>query len=102
MHSWSEHISDRLIKVLTVGGMAWFYMWQFVFRPQRLIASIVRVARRRPVTMFDKTIEVALQNFVTRRRKLDVKAVERLPEPIDFSRIAEAIAIGGPAPGPRG
>lgn len=99
MRSWSEHISDRLIKLLTVGGIAWFYMWQFVFRPQRLIASLWRLARGRPVTMFDNTIEVALQNFVTRRRKLHIKAVDRLPDPVDFSRIAEAVAADRqPAP----
>jgi anaerobic magnesium-protoporphyrin IX monomethyl ester cyclase len=91
MHSWSEHISDRLIKVLTVGGIAWFYFWQFLFRPQRLAASLGRILRRRPVTMFDKTIDVMLTNFVTRRRKVHVEAVEQLPNPVDFGRIREAI-----------
>ena len=90
MLSWSEHISHRLIKVLTVGGMVWFYSWQFLFRPQRLLTSLLRLARRRPVTMFDKTIDVALVNFVTRRRKLRVNDVEWLPQSIDFSRIPEA------------
>ena len=44
--------------------------------------------------MFDKTIEVALQNFVTRRRKVHVQAVDQLPEPVDFSSIAEMVAAG--------
>lgn len=85
MHSWSEYISHRLIKVLTVGGIAWFYFWQFLFRPWRLAASVARLVRSKPVSMFDKTLDVALQNFVTRRRKLHVKEVERLPDALPAS-----------------
>ena len=100
MVSWSEHISTRQIKFLTVGGMAWFYGWQFLFRPHRLAASAVRLFHGRPVTMFDKTIAVMLQNFVTRRRKLDVKALVRLPIPVDFSRIPEVIGRPWPRSSP--
>ena len=91
MLSWSEHLSDRLIKFLTVGGMAWFYAWQFLFRPWRLAVSIGRIVASRPQTMFERTLHVALENFVTRRRKVQVTAVEHVPMSGGESRIRELI-----------
>ncbi len=91
MRSWSDHISDSQIKMLTVGGIAWFYSWQFLFRPHRLAGTLLRLIQQRPVTMLEKTVAVVLQNFVTRQRKLHVKAVDSLPERVDFTRIHEVI-----------
>ncbi|MCZ6601410.1 MAG: cobalamin-dependent protein [Planctomycetota bacterium] len=76
MLSWSEHLSHRQTKFLTVGGMAWFYGWQFLFRPWRLLGTIKRIASGQPQTMFDMAVSGLLQNFVTKRRKLRIRGTE--------------------------
>lgn len=68
MRSWSEHISDRLIKILTVGGMIWFYFWQFLFRPQRFLGVIRRLIRKQPRTMFDRALDGIIRNHLKGRK----------------------------------
>lgn len=69
MQSWSEHISSRQIKYLTVGGMAWFYFWQYLFRPWRAARSVYRLARSRPKTMLERTVDGLIRNFVKGRKR---------------------------------
>jgi len=69
MQSWSEHISSRQIKYLTVGGMAWFYFWQYLFRPWRAARSVYRLARSTPKTMLERTVDGILRNFVKGRKR---------------------------------
>jgi len=76
MRSWSEHLSDRQTKFLTVGGMAWFYGWQFLFRPWRLFGAMKRIISGKPRTMFDMAVSGLLRNFVTKRRKLRIQGTE--------------------------
>lgn len=78
MVSWSEHISNWQMSWLTIGGMAWFYGWQFLMRPWRLLGSIVRIVREKPVTMFDKTLYVFIQDFISKKRKRNLQVVETL------------------------
>jgi anaerobic magnesium-protoporphyrin IX monomethyl ester cyclase len=85
MRSWSEHITDRQIKILTVGGMAWFYTWQYLFRPQRALRSAYRLATSQPQTMLERALDGVLRNLV-RGRKRGTVEVEKLPtepRPID-------------------
>jgi radical SAM superfamily enzyme YgiQ (UPF0313 family) len=78
MKSWSEFISDREIKLLTVGGMAFFYVCQHLFRPWRGLASLLRLLRGQPRTMLERTLDGLARNFVRgHRRRLDV--VEPFP-----------------------
>ncbi len=89
MRSWSEHISDTQIKLLTVGGIAWFYLWQYLFRPWRAIRAIARVAASRPQTMLERTVDGIIRNFVRgRKRGADIEWVGWRVQP----------APGGPAP----
>lgn len=57
MTSWSEHISNRRLKLLTVAGMAWFYGFQFLFRPWRLIGSLRRLLSNSPRTMMERLLD---------------------------------------------
>ena len=57
MTSWSEYISNRRLKFLTVGGMAWFYGFQFLFRPWRLMGSLRRLLANRPRTMMERLVD---------------------------------------------
>ena len=81
MLSWSEHLTDRQIKFLTVGGMAWFYGWQFLLRPWRFLGTVRRLVSGEPYTMFDKAIDGLLRNFVTKRRKLRIQGTASIPVP---------------------
>jgi anaerobic magnesium-protoporphyrin IX monomethyl ester cyclase len=63
MTSWSEHISNRRLKLLTVGGMAWFYGFQFLFRPWRAIGSLRRLLANRPRTMMERLIDAKRATF---------------------------------------
>ena len=75
MKSWSEHISDRQLKFLTVGGMISFYVLQFLFRPWRVFGSLGRIACHTHRTMLERLIEAVVHNFVQGRR-LKVEATE--------------------------
>jgi anaerobic magnesium-protoporphyrin IX monomethyl ester cyclase len=81
MKSWSEHISDRWLKVLTVGGIAWFYLFQFLFRPWRGVAAVLRLVAQRPQTMLERILDGVLRNFVhgARRNIEDVEVVPPAP-----------------------
>jgi hypothetical protein len=69
MKSWSEHISDRQIKFLTVGGMAWFYAWQYAFRPQRALRTAYRLATNKPKTMIERALDGVIRNLVRGRKR---------------------------------
>ncbi|MCK5174045.1 MAG: cobalamin-dependent protein [Planctomycetes bacterium] len=66
MRSWSKHISHRLIRLITIGGMLWFYFWQFTFRPHRLIMTIYRTIVGRPETMIDRMLDGLIRKFALR------------------------------------
>lgn len=51
--SWSEHVSNRQLKWLSLGGMAAFYTFQFIFRPKRFFDSAVRFVKKQPITILD-------------------------------------------------
>ncbi|MBY0416071.1 MAG: B12-binding domain-containing radical SAM protein, partial [Bdellovibrionales bacterium] len=53
MKSWSEVIPSRLMPLITIGGMSYFYAIQFLIRPWRIFSSIYRIVKDTPLTMFD-------------------------------------------------
>ena len=79
MQSWSEHISDRQVKLLTVGGMIGFYVFQFLFRPWRILRSVYRLVVNQSRTMMERTVDAIAHNFVQGKRRR-VEHVEILPE----------------------
>ena len=81
--SWSEHISHRLIKVLTVGGMAWFYGLQFLFRPWRAGRVLSRVVRQNPITMLERALHLFTRKLAAKPRSLGAALVDHVPEHVD-------------------
>lgn len=69
IRSWSEHIPNWLMKPLTIGGMGFFYSFQFIFRPWRLITMLSRLVRRQPRTFLDRALQEILANFVLEKRR---------------------------------
>jgi radical SAM superfamily enzyme YgiQ (UPF0313 family) len=54
--SWTPHIPAWALPWICLGTMAYFYVLQFVFRPQRAVAVAVSVARRRPHTYLQRML----------------------------------------------
>ena len=57
--SWSEKLPHFVLPLLSLGGMAFFYGFQYVFRPWRFFIMIGRVYSNKPRTM----LEVAFNNI---------------------------------------
>lgn len=71
MRSWSEYITDRQIKFLTLGGMALFYAVQFLLRPWRFVQILYRMVTDQPITILEKALDGILKNiFKGRKRKV--------------------------------
>lgn len=68
MKSWSSVIPSFLMPVITIGGTAYFYFLQFLFRPWRLIAAIHRLINRTPLTMLDLTLKTLLFDMLLKER----------------------------------
>jgi len=69
IRSWSEYIPNWMMKPLTIGGMAFFYSFQFLFRPWRLITTLSRLVRRQPRTFLDRALHEIMINFVLEKRR---------------------------------
>jgi radical SAM superfamily enzyme YgiQ (UPF0313 family) len=80
--SWSEHISHRHIKILTLGGMAWFYALQFLFRPWRAGRVLSRVIRQSPITMLERALHLATRKLISKRRNVSA-ALEHVQQHVD-------------------
>jgi anaerobic magnesium-protoporphyrin IX monomethyl ester cyclase len=68
MLSWSESIPHFMIPILTLGGMSFFYFFQFLMRPHRLISTIKSLINDKPVTMMDLAIHGLKRDFLQRRK----------------------------------
>lgn len=67
--SWSDNMPDFMMPIFSLGGMAFFYFFQFLFRPMRFISFIEHVYHNTPQTM----LEVAFTNLFSeysKRRKV--------------------------------
>lgn len=69
MKSWSQSIRDWHLPMLTLGGMSFFYFFQFLFRPWRILLFFYRTLARRPQTMMELAVDGLVQDFL-RGRKL--------------------------------
>lgn len=69
MKSWSEHISDRSIKLYTIGGMIIFYFIQFLVRPHRMVSMAYRIIRNKPSTMLERALTGIIRNQTLRNKK---------------------------------
>lgn len=57
--SWSEKLPHFVLPLLSLGGMAFFYGFQYLFRPWRFFIMVRRVYTNKPRTM----LEVAFNNI---------------------------------------
>jgi|TARA_Y100000310_G_scaffold242354_1_gene246497 radical SAM superfamily enzyme YgiQ (UPF0313 family) len=76
MISWSDDLSSRQVKYLIIGAFFWFYCWSFLFRPQRLITTIWRFIRSRPVTTLDILIDGVKRNFIKGRKTRNINNIK--------------------------
>lgn len=69
--SWSEHIPDELLIYTTLGGSAFFYFFQFLFRPYRVLIVFYRIITSQCFTTF----ELALSSFLFGYSRVRKKAI---------------------------
>lgn len=61
--SWCPKIPGRLLQILCVLGIAQFYFFQFLFRPQRLILFAWRTATKNPKTVLETWSTSTIQEW---------------------------------------
>ncbi|MGZ3691155.1 MAG: B12-binding domain-containing radical SAM protein [Pseudobdellovibrio sp.] len=58
--SWSEKLPNFMMPILSLGGIAFFYFFQYLFRPQRFVLLVKNVINKKPNTM----LEIAFTNMI--------------------------------------
>jgi hypothetical protein len=76
--SYSEHISDRMLRILSLTGMALFYATSYTLRPIRFVRLVRNLIRRKPETK----LEVVLDRILEKRRKSAAKLREAIAAPV--------------------
>ncbi|WP_372653468.1 radical SAM protein [Halobacteriovorax sp.] len=66
--SWNDEVSDYMIPCLSLGGMAFFYSLQYLFRPKRFYNLVVNVLKDSPQTMLEVAFANMYKDFVKGRR----------------------------------
>lgn len=67
--SWSEKLPDFIMPFLSLGGMAFFYFLQYLFRPWRALGLVRRVVKNQPLTMLEIALTNMVEDFWRGRRK---------------------------------
>lgn len=67
--SWSDHLPSFLPPLLSLGGMAYFYSLQYLFRPWRFFKMIKVVLKNKPQTMLENAFCHMIDDFFKGRRK---------------------------------
>jgi hypothetical protein len=62
--SYSEHISNRMLRALMLFGIFLFYLASFSARPIRLAHMVYRLARHKPMSKLENT----LSRLIRKRR----------------------------------
>lgn len=65
MRSWSNHIPHSWMIFITIGGSAYFYLLQFMFRPYRIFGALANIFQNRAQT----TLELTLYSFFLEFKK---------------------------------
>lgn len=68
MKSWSDSIQNWQLPYLTIGGMSFFYFFQFIFRPWRFFVFIYRTLARKPLTMMELAVDGMILDFLKGRK----------------------------------
>jgi radical SAM superfamily enzyme YgiQ (UPF0313 family) len=67
--SWSEDIPKELLIFTTLGGSAFFYFFQFLFRPHRIFIVFYRIFNNKCFTTFELALSSFLFGFMRTRKK---------------------------------
>ncbi|MEQ1877247.1 MAG: radical SAM protein [Bdellovibrionia bacterium] len=68
--SWCPAFSASTVRYLCLLGMAQFYLFQYLIRPQRLFYSLYRIFSGRPLTTLELGLTGTVQRAIQRRRIL--------------------------------
>lgn len=72
MKSWSRNIPHWTVPFLTLGGMSFFYILQFIFRPLRFYKLVRNFIHNTPRTMLDLALAGIKNDFFKgRKRKIE-------------------------------
>ncbi len=63
MRSWSDYIPDSWMIFITIGGSAYFYLLQFIFRPFRIIGVTKNIFNNRARTTLELTLYSSLLEY---------------------------------------
>lgn len=74
MKSWSNSISDWQLPYLTLGGMSFFYFFQFLFRPWRFFVFTYRTLTRKPLTMIELAVDGMIEDFLKGRKLIKTES----------------------------
>ena len=69
IRSWSEDIPKELLIFTTLGGSAFFYFFQFLFRPHRIFIVFYRIFTNKCFTTFELALSSFLFGFMRTRKK---------------------------------
>jgi hypothetical protein len=75
--------------------IAWFYLFQFLFRPWRSVESLYRLVTQQPKTMLERVLDGIFLNFIGPARR-QVDEVETIPA-APMVAAARPVAARGPA-----
>lgn len=75
--SWSEKLPNFALPLLSLGGMAFFYSFQFLFRPYRFVELIIRIYKNQPHTMLELGLSNMIDDFWRGRKLLRSKEVKQ-------------------------
>lgn len=67
--SWSNKLPNFVLPLLSLGGMAYFYSLQYLFRPWRFIGMVRRVYNNKPRTMLEAAFNNIIDDFWHGRRR---------------------------------
>jgi anaerobic magnesium-protoporphyrin IX monomethyl ester cyclase len=69
--SWSDKMPDFMMPIFSLGGMAFFYFFQYLFRPSRFISLIKHVYYNKPQTMLESAFTNLFSEYNNRRKALN-------------------------------
>ncbi|MEQ1723987.1 MAG: hypothetical protein ABL930_12495, partial [Pseudobdellovibrio sp.] len=68
--SWNEKLPHFVLPLLSLGGMAYFYTLQYLFRPWRFVDMVRRVYNNKPRTMLEVAFNNIIDDFWHGRRRV--------------------------------
>lgn len=67
--SWADNFPNWVMPMLSLGGMAFFYSCQYIFRPWRIFKLVKHVYQNKPQTMLEIAFTNMIEDYWRGRRK---------------------------------